>query len=162
MTSTLATLRPAALSTLITSYLAVTVSPSSTAVPPSEKAPGKDAIRPFRVNVPDQELADLRRRITETRWPEKETVADQSFTPEQAVLEIDRSAQLRACLTQLSPDHREIIDLVYYHDKTIEEVAEIVGVPRNTVKTRMFYARRRLADLLAQNDDFGHLAAAAV
>jgi pimeloyl-ACP methyl ester carboxylesterase len=54
------------------------VSPSSTAVPPSEKAPGKDAIRPFHVNVPDQELADLRRRIEETRWPEKETVADQS------------------------------------------------------------------------------------
>src|SRR5260370_12820201 len=37
-----------------------------------------DAIRPFRVNVPDEALVDLRRRIAATQWPEKETVADQS------------------------------------------------------------------------------------
>ena len=35
-------------------------------------------IRPFHVDVPEEELADLRRRIAATRWPEKETVADQS------------------------------------------------------------------------------------
>jgi RNA polymerase sigma-70 factor, ECF subfamily len=106
----------------------------------------------------------VRRRRQEIEFDEKlaETIADQSSTPEQAVLEMDRSAQLRACLTQLSPDHREIVDLVYYHDKTIEEVAEIVGVPKNTVKTRMFYARKRLAQLLAQCCDFEHLAAPTV
>jgi RNA polymerase sigma-70 factor, ECF subfamily len=53
------------------------------------------------------------------------------------------------CLTQLSPTHREIIDLVYYHERSIDEVAEIIGVPRNTVKTRMFYARKRIAALMA-------------
>ena len=37
-----------------------------------------DAIRPFSVNVPDEALADLRRRIEATRWPERETVADTS------------------------------------------------------------------------------------
>jgi len=52
-------------------------------------------------------------------------------------------------LNELSPEHRMIIDLVYYHEKSIEEVAEIVGIPESTVKTRMFYARKRLADLLA-------------
>ena len=35
-------------------------------------------IRPFHVDVPDEELTDLRRRIAATRWPEKETVTDQS------------------------------------------------------------------------------------
>ncbi len=48
----------------------------------------------------------------------------------------------------LSAEHREIIDLVYYHEKSVEEVAEIVGIPENTVKTRMFYARKKLAELL--------------
>jgi RNA polymerase sigma-70 factor, ECF subfamily len=91
-----------------------------------------------------------------------ETVADPALTPEQVALVTDRRVQLRACLCQLSPDHRAIIDLVYYHDKTIEEVAEIVGAPKNTVKTRMFYARKRLACLLARHDDFGQLAAAAL
>jgi RNA polymerase sigma-70 factor, ECF subfamily len=88
-----------------------------------------------------------------------ETVPDPAPTPEEAVLETDRHTQLRTCLRRLSPDHRAIIDLVYYHDKTIEEVAEIVGAPKNTVKTRMFYARKRLAWLLARHDDFDHLAA---
>ena len=41
-------------------------------------ATGGDAIRPFSINVPEEELVDLRRRIAATRWPEKETVADQS------------------------------------------------------------------------------------
>jgi RNA polymerase sigma-70 factor (ECF subfamily) len=54
---------------------------------------------------------------------------------------------LRACLQKLSPEHREVMDLVYYHDRSVEEVARIVGVPEGTVKTRMFHARKRLADL---------------
>jgi pimeloyl-ACP methyl ester carboxylesterase len=37
-----------------------------------------DAIRPFRVNIPDEALVDLRRRIAATRWPDRETVNDQS------------------------------------------------------------------------------------
>jgi Epoxide hydrolase N terminus len=36
------------------------------------------AVRPFRINVPEAALVDLRRRIAATRWPDKETVADQS------------------------------------------------------------------------------------
>jgi RNA polymerase sigma-70 factor (ECF subfamily) len=44
--------------------------------------------------------------------------------------------------------HREIIDLVYYHERSIDDVAKIIGVPRNTVKTRMFYARGRIAKLM--------------
>src|SRR5271167_4625507 len=37
-----------------------------------------DAIRPFRINIPDEQLVDLRRRIAATRWPDKETVTDDS------------------------------------------------------------------------------------
>jgi RNA polymerase sigma-70 factor, ECF subfamily len=60
----------------------------------------------------------------------------------------DTRAIIRGCLRKLSADHREIIDLVYYHEKSIAEVAEIVGIPANTVKTRMFCARKHLARLL--------------
>ena len=48
----------------------------------------------------------------------------------------------------LSPEHGEVIDLVYYHEKSVKETAEIVGVAEATVKTRMFYARKKLADLV--------------
>jgi len=54
---------------------------------------------------------------------------------------------LLACLSGLSPEHREVIDLVYYHEKSIEEVALIVGIPEGTVKTRMFHARKKLSQL---------------
>jgi pimeloyl-ACP methyl ester carboxylesterase len=51
--------------------------PSPASVQP--RAAAEDTtIRPFRVNVPEKDLAELRRRIAATRWPEKETVADQS------------------------------------------------------------------------------------
>ena len=60
----------------------------------------------------------------------------------------DRSAVIRKCLMGLSAEHREIIDLVYYHEKSVEEVAKFVGIPENTVKTRMFYARKKLAEML--------------
>ena len=56
---------------------------------------------------------------------------------------------LRNSLAELSPEHGEVIDLVYYHGKSVREVADIVGVGQATVKTRMFYARKKLADLVA-------------
>jgi RNA polymerase sigma-70 factor (ECF subfamily) len=59
------------------------------------------------------------------------------------------SSVVRAALTQLSAPHREIVDLVYYHGRSVTEVAAITGVPEATVKTRMFYARKRLAALLS-------------
>src|SRR5215212_3231109 len=51
---------------------------TSVAVPAAAAEKTGTAIRPFRVNVPEADLAELRRRIAATRWPEKETVADQS------------------------------------------------------------------------------------
>jgi RNA polymerase sigma-70 factor (ECF subfamily) len=76
-------------------------------------------------------------------------VADPADDPEFALNKKDHGVLLRKCLTELSPAHREVIDLVYYHEKSIVEVAEITEASENTVKTRMHYARKRLAKLLA-------------
>jgi len=77
-----------------------------------------------------------------------EAIPDPAITAEESLQASERSAVLRQCLERLSPAHREIIDLVYYHGKSVDEVAAIVGVPAATVKTRMFYARKRLAELV--------------
>jgi RNA polymerase sigma-70 factor (ECF subfamily) len=89
------------------------------------------------------------------RKPEQElddemaaTIEDHSDTPDVTLEKKDKAAVIRQCLEALSADHREVIDLVYYHEKSVEEVAEIVGIPEATVKTRMFYARKKLAELL--------------
>ena len=94
-------------------------------------------------------LSALRRRPDEELDDEAaEAIEDPSDDPEVALDKKDKSAAIRKCLEKLSAEHREIIDLVYYHEKSVEEVAQIVGIPENTVKTRMFYARKRLAELL--------------
>ena len=78
----------------------------------------------------------------------KSTVADQADDPEAALQKKNREQLLRRALTKLSPDHRAVIDLVYYHEKSVDEVAQILDVPAATVKTRMFYARKKLAGLV--------------
>src|SRR5215475_7235075 len=95
-------------------------------------------------------LSLLRRRSSEELDDEvAEFIEDPSDNPEVAMLKSQRASVLQDCLTQLSPAHREIVDLVYYHEKSVEEVAEIISVPANTVKTRMFYARKRISELMA-------------
>ena len=94
-------------------------------------------------------LSALRRRPDEELDEETaQAIEDPGDDPEVAMQKKDTSEVLRECLTKLSAEHREIVDLVYYHEKSVEEVAKIVGVPENTVKTRMFYARKRLGELL--------------
>ena len=75
-------------------------------------------------------------------------MADPTDDSETTANNRDRSAIVQQCLSQLSARHREVLDLVYYHEKSVDEVAEIVGAPANTVKTRMFYARKRMQALL--------------
>jgi RNA polymerase sigma-70 factor, ECF subfamily len=79
-----------------------------------------------------------------------EAIIDQTDDPQIALEKKETRGLLWECLKKLSSEHREIIDLVYYHEKSVEEAAEVVGVSRSTVKTRMFYARKRIAELLEQ------------
>jgi RNA polymerase sigma-70 factor (ECF subfamily) len=94
-------------------------------------------------------LSALRRRTDEHLDDQMAAaIEDTADNPETVVGTKNRNNIIQKCLTQLSPAHREVIDLVYYHEKSVEEVAQIVGVPAATVKTRMFYARSKMADLL--------------
>jgi RNA polymerase sigma-70 factor (ECF subfamily) len=96
-------------------------------------------------------LSALRRRPEQELDDETaERIEDQSDNPETTLAKKDKSSQLREVLSKLSNEHREIIDLVYYHEKSVEEVAGIVGIPAATVKTRMFYARKKLSELLKE------------
>ena len=94
-------------------------------------------------------LEELRRRRNTATEPEEGDASDPAADPEASCADKHRGATLRRCLDALSPDHRAVIDLVYYHEKSVHEVAAIIGVPCATVKTRVFYARKKLATLLA-------------
>jgi RNA polymerase sigma-70 factor, ECF subfamily len=94
-------------------------------------------------------LEELRRRRYTAPGPEEVDASDPAADPEASCADKHRGVILRKCLGALSPGHRTIIDLVYYHEKSVQEVAAIIGVPCATVKTWMFYARNKVATLLA-------------
>jgi RNA polymerase sigma-70 factor (ECF subfamily) len=94
-----------------------------------------------------------RRRDAELDETAMELIEDAADSPEQTGLNSDLSAQLRTC-SNVSGAPGRYRSPVYYREKTIEEVADIMGTPKNTVKTRMHYARKRLAGLLSTHGDF--------
>jgi RNA polymerase sigma-70 factor (ECF subfamily) len=51
---------------------------------------------------------------------------------------------IKQALTTLSPDHREILHMAFYEDLSYPEIAELLDIPVNTVKTRVYYAKQQL------------------
>jgi RNA polymerase sigma-70 factor (ECF subfamily) len=92
--------------------------------------------------------ARRRRREAEFDDATAANLVDPADMPDVTLQKKHDAAMLSRCLAQLSPEHCEVIDLVYYHEKSVAEVAEVVGIPEATVKTRMFYARKKLAQLV--------------
>jgi RNA polymerase sigma-70 factor, ECF subfamily len=72
--------------------------------------------------------------------------------PERALLGRELGGLLAKALDQLSPEHRAVIQLAFGEDCSYEEIASITGSPLNTVKTRVFHARKRLAEILRRAD----------
>lgn len=71
--------------------------------------------------------------------------------PERLLVRREEATALGRALTHLSPEQRAVVELTYYFGYSYREIAGIVGCPVNTVKTRMFHARRRLRDVLPEH-----------
>lgn len=96
-------------------------------------------------------ISALRKRTEEALdEPAVAAIEDDADTPEDTALKDSKARALRRCMEALSAEHREVIELVYYQEKSVKEVSEIVGVPENTVKTRMFHARQRLGVIMRE------------
>jgi RNA polymerase sigma-70 factor (ECF subfamily) len=80
---------------------------------------------------------------------------DPAERPDMRVESADSRQYLKRCVRALPVDQAAVIELVYYRGKSVKDAAEIVGVPVNTVKTRMFLARKKLAAMLALEADGG-------
>ena len=73
--------------------------------------------------------------------------------PEGQLLRQELRTRLIHALASLSPEHRAVIELTFFEGRTYREIAAITGCPVNTVKTRMFYARRALKASLADRGE---------
>ena len=90
-----------------------------------------------------------------TRWPDpvEDDGSDNRASDDLAPDELLHHERLRDALARamngLSADHRTVVDLTYFHGMGYREIAEIMQCPVDTVKTRMFHARRRLKSLVS-------------
>jgi len=109
----------------------------------------RSSVSTWLLAIARHKALSARRRRTDAELDEKvaSKVADPADDPEVVLQKKTRAELLRHALARLSLEHGEVIDLVYFHGKSVKEVAEIVGIAEATVKTRMFYARKKLAEL---------------
>jgi RNA polymerase sigma factor (sigma-70 family) len=93
-------------------------------------------------------LKALSRQDLPLDMDEADEAADPGPGPVEQLNLAQLRGRLREAMAELSPEHRAVVELCYFHDMAYGEIAEVVGCPPETVKTRMFYARRRLRLLL--------------
>jgi RNA polymerase sigma-70 factor (ECF subfamily) len=114
---------------------------------------GRSSVTTWMLSIAHHKAISQLRKRSEQPLDEEEAgteMPDEEDDPEVTLQKQDKSKVMRACMEQLSAEHRTILDLVYYHDKSVVETSEVLGIPENTVKTRLFYARKRLAVLMRE------------
>ena len=73
---------------------------------------------------------------------------DIALPPDEDMMLDDRNNQIIDALGKLSNKHKEIIELVYFRELSIKDISTMLNISDNTVKTRMFYARKHLKSIL--------------
>ena len=115
--------------------------------------PGRP-FKPWVVRILVNKIVSLRRtRAHPTVSLEDHDPPDELPEPAEAVqAQFDRQA-IRQALARLTPDHREVIVLRYFADLTVPELAETIGVPLGTAKSRLHRALGQLRDELTTDAD---------
>jgi RNA polymerase sigma-70 factor, ECF subfamily len=115
--------------------------------------PARGSVRTFLFTLARRAAVDLwrRRRITaQALEPEPEpAVDDDAFDAMLLALDV------REALDELTPKHREVLELHYHGGLTQLQISETLGVPLGTVKTRTYHALRALKDRLEERDLLG-------
>ena len=114
---------------------------------------GRSTVSTWLFGIARHKAIDHLRRMREGDLGE-ETLADipdSAPTPEESVGRAGLADLVGRLMDRLSVEHREVLHLAYREELSVEEIADVVDCPINTVKTRMFYARKRLKTLLAES-----------
>jgi RNA polymerase sigma-70 factor (ECF subfamily) len=91
----------------------------------------------------------MRRQQEPVQDPAAEQRVSPDANPEEELARQKTQLLLARAIAELSPEHRAVVDFAYFHEMGYREIAGIMGCPVDTVKTRMFHARRHLRRRLA-------------
>src|SRR5262245_58133609 len=92
------------------------------------------------------ELRGRKRATLEIKDADNES--DPGTTPEESAAQLNLKEKIRRALQVLSPEHREVMELTFTNGLSYQEISDIMQCPVNTVKTRMFYAKKQLQEIL--------------
>lgn len=113
---------------------------------------GRSSVRSWVYGIAWRKVIDVHRANKRLSFsddlPEQE---DESPTAFSQIGEQQEAHSLRSCLGGLKEDHRTVIDLAFYRDLSYREIAEVLGIPEGTVKTRVFHAKQLLQHCLVQS-----------
>lgn len=115
------------------------------------KFEGRSQVSTWLLGIARYKVLSARRKRTEAELDEDyaANIADDADTPEVQELKRDKANGLRRLIDKLPDQQRMVIDLAYYHAKSVAEIGDILQIPAATVKTRMFYARKSLGQAMA-------------
>lgn len=121
---------------------------------------GRSSVNTWVFSIAHHRAVSRLRKKRETALDEEQAAAieDEGPTPDMNAESKDMSRLLAKLMEQLSFEHREILHLAYFQEFSVQEIADALDLPPNTVKTRMFYARQRLKVLLEQSGVEGAVA----
>ena len=117
----------------------------------AENFAGKSKVSTWIYSIARNKMVSWLRKTSEMTLEDEsllDAMIDPAASPHEELALDDMKQQLLRQMDQLTEEHREVIRLTYFEDKSVKEVANILDISENTVKTRMFYARKRLAQLL--------------
>ena len=83
----------------------------------------------------------------------EETIREDQPSPEEQAQVKDERRWVRQGMQSLSPEHRAVLELVFYQELSLNEVAQVFDVPLGTVKSRLSYARTHLRGVLARTEE---------
>ncbi|MDQ2822842.1 MAG: sigma-70 family RNA polymerase sigma factor [Pseudomonadota bacterium] len=90
-------------------------------------------------------------RLDEPLEQQEDEHAPAGAQPEHALAARQLQRGVGRALDKLPVEQRVVVSLTYYHGMMYQEIAETMGCPVNTVKTRMFHARQKLKDMLSEH-----------
>ncbi len=92
----------------------------------------------------------FRQKSTESIEGSDLDFADEDPSPEKVLSQQDERNRVREALRHLSPEHREVLELVFYQGLSQKEIAQVCKCPLGTVKSRLNYARQQLRGILTR------------
>jgi RNA polymerase sigma-70 factor (ECF subfamily) len=113
------------------------------------------SLRSWIYKVLTRQARDAARSAVWSRWlpfdrrPEAESADENAARPLDRLEAQEELLALRAAIRQLKSDHRLAVVLFYYTGLSEQEIAQVAGIPVGTVKSRLFYARRELHQMLS-------------